>query len=174
MDRNDDLVECFAEYKKRVGRVLPKFPVQVLQNWFYEHWVQAGEFIEYPLQKLSFRFKYVSYCELLAFAEEDRSPTQKNLEQLRSSSYQRDMAANPDWSMARLKEYQLIHGTWPVPPIVMDTLSLGSTKSVLGCPCLEPLHLIEGRRRVAVAIHYSEKAPVNGSYKVWLATMRSY
>lgn len=68
----------------------------------------------------------------------------------------------------RLKYYWNKHGTWPVPPIILN-VSNSTVPPVFQQPLQSPYHLLEGYHRMALAIEADRQNNSPASHEFWIA-----
>lgn len=146
-------------YAARVREVLPNFPESVIAQWFQDHHgiIPQYAWLDYP--RLSFRLASFDLRELAlpGLAEHPtvvqyRDYFVKGVDSLR---------------LRRLAEFMRDRGTWPVPPILVDT-SERQIESPWGLKYSRPYDVLEGHHRMAVL--YGLQLHVTGEHAVWLVT----
>lgn len=161
LDINDRLLENEQAYATRMAPKLPHFPADVLGQWFYDHWMQIGDYSWLDYKAL--RFKQVHWTT-------EQVPKDRfGHEELLSSrvQYFRNTTPLPE-RFSRLLLYMERNGTWPRPIIVLDTQSeLPERPAWLA---RGPYHLLEGHNRVAGLRYLMGRFAIQPSHAVWIAS----
>lgn len=162
----------FLKYAGRIKGMLPNFPLDIIETWLWEHSDQIEEFFCYKLHLLRFSDSSFTLDELLPLSIEKNSPVFLNIRQLEDKDYQRNLQANKNWPMRRLSDYIFEKGTWPRKPIILSVKHCSETPIINGYKVLYPLHIIEGRKRLAVLIHLKDKKELRTRHKAWVGVIR--
>jgi hypothetical protein len=153
--REEELGQSRSIYVARVAQLLPNFPNDVLETWLCEHPESMKQ--SFPLGFGNFRFEKVQRTTVeLGGAAIFRKGT--SLAKLRD-----DMRI----THLRLQRYWDDHGDFPSPPILIDT-SASAIPAAFPHPLQEPIHLLEGYHRVALAINADAVAAAPIARTYWL------
>jgi hypothetical protein len=142
LDAAEFPAESPDEYVARVGPLLPNMPADVLQQWFYEHWIQ----FEADYGWLGFTSLTFELAELATDQVPEADFGHEELLVSRTGFFERKSPFTP--RMERVWRYMSEHGTWPRPVIVLEN-SRGSVPFPFGGGHGRPYHLIEGHNRVS-------------------------
>ena len=115
VDDAGEVIEERGAHCRRVRPLLPNFPDDVLSQWIYEHWSDVGRFdwLNFP----SLRFHAESWS-----TEQDRQCGAATHEfvQLHRKHFE---AGQGGKRTDRIATYMRKHGTWPVPPLLVQNES---------------------------------------------------
>lgn len=167
---------ALPEYLARVRRLLPNWPDEVLESWFYDN---SGDILEpygfldfsrfefrresWPLERLlgieatldtwlwQHQREGTSPCELFDFHHAGSG-----------------MANVRNW----LTHYMVEHGTWSTPIVLLDNLG-GVYRFPHGEPLKSPVHLLEGHRRITYLDCLRQRGLAAPTHDVWLVTINS-
>lgn len=158
----DLLVESAADYCVRMKGLLPRFPPQVLEQWFYEHWASIDHYAWLGFERLSF--------EKLTWSTGDvmRSGIRGNKSIQVDHRHFDDGVVN--LNIDRLTEFFESKSTWPVPPIFLSNIG-GEIARPDGWRLTVPFHLLEGYHRAGLFWSFFEKRALAVVHLVWVATL---
>lgn len=151
--------ETWEAYHDRVSLLLPNFPIDVLEQWFYEHEraPQDNDFLDYP----KLRFTQAS------FATEDVPGLDCAFDDFLRIDVPRfdDLKTTP--RIQRIHEYFIEHGTWPRPVIFLRNHE-DNMVTPRGIKIASPFQLIEGHKRMTVFHAIKNSARLEDEHKVWI------
>lgn len=152
--------EPLAQYLKRVGALLPKFPFPVLTQWFYDHPQTVAQYDWLNFPSLNFT---------LETWKTDAIPTSSfgnvSCVMLYKENYFTGRAKSERTD--RLGSYFIDHGTWPVPPIILENFNAEFTFPH-GFKCGTPYHLLEGHNRLAQFIGFKERNVLRQTHQLYV------
>ena len=128
-------LESDSTYAERIRSRLPNFPAEVISQWFYEHPQAIERYCWLDFPNLHFEAGNVG-ADVLSLSCLKSNPT---VTQYRDHF----LGENQSRRMERLAQYIALHGTWPVPPIMLSNIS-GEFVWPRGTKCTAPYELIEG------------------------------
>jgi hypothetical protein len=132
------LTETGDQYAKRIrAEVLPKFPEEVLKEWFYWHPRVIEDYSFLNFEKMKFE-RQVWKVEDLPGREAFREDT--DFDYLSSIFEQR--LRDKNWLAKNMNR----HRTWPTPILLLDNRS-GDLRFPVGDKLKKPYHLLEGHTR---------------------------
>jgi hypothetical protein len=157
-----------GDYVKRLKKLLPNFPEDVLGQWFYDHSQQIKNW-----QWLDFHTVNVA-----AMTWQTAEVPLRNIGRDKEkwvSNYAEHYAHHqpPHPRFQRIVEHFSVCGTWPRPVIYLANPS-GVLISPSGVPCGRPYHLVEGHHRIAVFAYFKHRGQLREAHQVWLVTLRSH
>ena len=159
MDDKMNIVEEDSAYAKRMqGTFLPGWLDEVLREWLYRHnnSIEKYAFLEFErflFTPVVLRLDQIPGRE--AFDDETFCDNFCNIE---------ERAKDPhDW----LAQYMLREGTWNTPIILLDNCS-GQHRFPDGKPLKNPIHLLEGHRRLSFLNGLKRIGKVKSKHKVWI------
>jgi hypothetical protein len=164
--------ETLFSYIKRVKKVLPNFPRQVIKTWLFEHNGQLDEILEQPVERFIFRKSYISLQSIINYEPQFKSPIDQNLKQLNDPNYQRAMK-DSHYPMTRILKYLKQYGVWPGHPIIMDTSKDKCDYLVNGYPLNKPFDVLEGFRRFSVVKFYIGSIGIEKSLRIYSVSLSS-
>jgi len=156
------LVESVADYCARMTGLLPRFPPQVLEQWFYEHWASIDHYAWLDFERLSFEKQTWSSIEVM------RSGIRNNASIQVDHRHFEDGVRNPN--IDRMADFFVSNGTWPVPPIFLSNLG-GEIARPDGWRLTVPFHLLEGSHRAGLFWSFFERHALADEHLVWVATL---
>lgn len=160
IDENEDPTEKADAYAKRFQQTFPKFPSEVISQWFYDHRQSIHQNSWLPFGLLTFSLVELATVEVF----DSCFSNNPIVDQYRAHFEE----GNTSRRMSRISEYIIENRTWPVPPIVMANPE-AKIESPWGMKCDSPLHLLEGHHRFAVLHAYQSKVVLNATHKIWIA-----
>lgn len=153
--------ESHAAYIRRIQPLLPRFPEDILIQWFYDHdqQIKNHEWLNYP----SLRFDKNKWST-------DKIPTENygNAKGVKINM-EHHFKGSRNIYTDRLVSYFEHYGTWPVPPIFLPNPD-GNIKYPDGYQCGMPYHLIEGHHRMAFFFIFKEKNKLASVHDVYIIT----
>ena len=158
----DVLTESADDYCARMKDLLPRFPSQVLEQWFYEHWASIHHYAWLGFERLSFEKQTWSSIEVM------RSGIQNNTSIQTDHRHFEDGVRNPN--IDRMADFFVSNSTWPVPPIFLSNLA-GEIARPDGWQLTAPFHLLEGSHRAGLFWSFSERHELVDEHLVWVATL---
>ncbi|MFY0639788.1 MAG: hypothetical protein JXR16_02000 [Bermanella sp.] len=163
--------ESSTNYIKRIRRLLPNLPKEVVRTWLYDHNACIEDFIELPIEFFNIHKKQISRSHIETYEVQRNSPVDKNLEQLNDRDYQLRVMTDPEAPMKRILEYLTEHKKWPGRPIILHTKSLPEGYLLRGYEPARPLEVLEGFRRFSVYKHYCLESTFKPVQKIFLVTI---
>jgi hypothetical protein len=146
--KTEELGHDNPRYLARVSPLLPNFPAEVLSSWFGEQPDIIEKYAFLGFKRFMFtREKFLLEC---LPGDEALRPGSKSLKTLAEESA---------WKKRGLTQWMKTHGTWPVPPIILNTVE----SALPPFPPIEfktPYHLLEGYHRLALAHHFVHEAGI--------------
>lgn len=159
LDKSDKHVETIDQYYARINPLLPNFPKEVLEQWFYRHWSQIDDYawLEYD----SWQFEQVSWTaeQVINSGIKENSTIGVDFRHFQEGvRYPRQLS---------IVEYFESNGTWPVAPIFFENIS-GEISRPDGYKLTAPYHLIEGHHRAAIFRVFYDRKALNDKHQVWV------
>jgi hypothetical protein len=160
VDEAGGKTESFAEYQNRVSPLLPRFPEEVLRDWLYKHGRNA---------------LYLDGCiDIHALTFRDESWSASDILEKVSTSQHETVSG---WKRAILGDlhrggplgsFMVKHGTWPVPPVVLDNDTDVHFRSGI---LFHRFHLLEGHHRLGYlqGLATDERVVMQATHRLWLA-----
>jgi len=156
------LAESADEYCARMKDPLPRFPLQVLEQWFYRHWPFINTYAWLGFERLSFKKLTWSSIEVM------RSGIRNNTSiQIDHRNFEEGVS---NLNIDRIADFFVSNGTWPVPPIFLSNLG-GKIARPDGWRLTIPFHLLEGSHRAGLFWSFFEKRALAVVHLVWVATL---
>lgn len=161
-DDMDEPLESKEAYSSRLRSVFPNLPPEVIGQWFYEHSgsFETNRWLDYA--SVSVSLEQFSLSQIMQpCLSENPVVTQY------SDHFQNN---NSSRRMSRIAEYIDLHGTWPVPPILLANPK-GEVLTPWGFRCDSPFHLLEGSHRFAVFYAFARVKKMSRLHEVWIITL---
>lgn len=152
--------EPFDVFYKKVHRLLPNLPADVLEQWAYRHFSCFMSLFDRGMQIDNFDFSIEKW-------NIDRILQIQDADDFYGHGIGKEIVTNPfSWLMNDMRK----HGTWPKAIIVYDTLESRNNGRF---PYQKPYHLIEGHRRLLYLRRmYDAEMPINTKHAVWRVTQK--
>jgi hypothetical protein len=159
-----EVVEDRNAHYRRVSCLLPNFPEDVLGQWIYEHWSDVG------------RFDWLNFPSLKFTADSWTTEQVKKSGAARHEFVQMHRkhfeSGDGGRRTERIAKYMRQHGTWPLPPLMVQNES-----GVLGFPgggwFCSPYHPIEGQHRLGVFMSLATSGKLGSHHAVWRVSVAS-
>jgi hypothetical protein len=158
----DLLEESKDEYCARMKDLLPRFPPQVLKQWFYRHWTLIDTYAWLGFERLSFEKHKWSSIEVMRSGIQDNESIQND--------YHNFEEGVSNLNIDRIADFFVLNGTWPVPPIFLSNLA-GEITYPNGLRLTAPYHLLEGSHRAGLFWSFFERRKLVDEHLVWVATL---
>lgn len=153
-------MESSIKYGNRIRKFLPKFPQEVLEQWFYEHWSQIDDYAWLEYELLEFEKMLWTAKDVIESGIKDNQTVQIDHRHFENGHrYQRQ---------ERIIDHFELTGTWPIAPIFLENIH-GKIKFPDGRLCTSPYHLIEGHHRAAIFWGYYDRKKVKSQHYAWIA-----
>lgn len=158
----DVLTESADDYCARMKDLLPRFPSQVLEQWFYRHWLGINTYAWLGFERLSFEKLTWSSIEVIHSGIQNNESIQIDHRNFEAG------VSNPN--INRIADFFVSNGTWPVPPIFLSNLG-GEIARPNGGRLTVPFHLLEGSHRAGLFWSFFERRTLVDEHLVWVATL---
>ncbi len=158
LNKNEFITEDFKDYCVRIQKEFPNLPEDIIEQWFFDHYQQIGDFVkEYPLAKFVCRKEFISTADLPF----DHHYVAEELKKASKARYLKGIEDNTILGLGRIYNHIRDHGTWPRPIILLrnkDKLPQYSS----------PYHLIEGHKRLSVLCIYKDRIKILNEHEAWV------
>lgn len=162
--RTDKYAETADEYCARMQDLLPRFPADVLKQWFYDHWSDIDNYAWLDFTRLGFTKHRWQSQEVMGSGIQDN-------ESIRID-HQHYEAGLIHFHGDRMVDYFRSHGTWPVSPVFLANPSADIVRPD-GFELTAPYHLLEGHHRAGYFWSFFESNALQHVHKVWVAALTS-
>ena len=158
------VVEERSVHCRRVSRLLPNFPEDVLGQWIYEHWGDVGRYDWLNFPTLKFTAMSWSTDQIRLSGVAIHPFVQLHLRHFESGQGGK--------RTKRIAQYIRQHGTWPAPPLFIENRT-GIIQYPDGGSFCEPFHLIEGQHRVGVLLSLANEGKLTSNHAIWQVSVQS-
>jgi len=158
----DQYAESADEYCERIQHLLPRFPTEVLTQWFYEHWAQIDDYAWLGFRRLQFdRILWTSEEVMCSGIKDDQSV------QVDHRHYENGVTGQ---RIERIASHFRSHGTWPVAPVFLANPGADIVRPD-GLNLTSPYHLLEGHHRAGLFWSFLDQGVLRIEHEVWVANL---
>ena len=161
--RDDETVDS---YVCRFLSVAPSFPIEVIKMWMWRHGPQTiWEMLEIPPSAYQFHLVEISSDDLPR-RDAFRQPAFYDMWTDETHVNARKKHAE----VPELWDFMVENHTWPLAPLVVDT---ASSSTELTKHLHQPLHIVDGHTRIAMAHLLRSKGLLDARLPLWLCVIKS-
>ncbi len=154
------LAETVEEYCERMWTLLPRFPPEVLSQWFYDHWSQIDQYAWLDYSSLRFALEDWTSDQVMGSGIQDNASIQIDRRHFHEGVTNEDIE--------RIARHFGSQGTWPVPPVFLANHEATIVRPD-GWKLTSPFHLLEGHHRCGLFWHFFDQEALCGAHDVWVA-----
>jgi hypothetical protein len=163
-NESGDVTEDANEYSKRMLKLLPNWPTEVLIEWLHRHNKECYRYEQLGFENFIFK-KELWHLEAIPNREAFWNP--KFCDNFKDVERRATKSAFVDW----LAQYMLENGTWNTPPIFLQNesgeIQIDGSKYIKS-----PYHLLEGHRRLSFLNGLREIGKAHKEHFVWIVEIR--
>jgi len=159
---NGECTESESSYSRRVQEILPSSPMEVIVQWFYEHWEDISRYAWLGFSR--FRFVNQLWSSQAVVESGIRENPSVRID------HRHYLKGNTSTRITRIVDFFQQHGTWPVRPVFLENQTdnlVHANGHRLTCP----YHLLEGHHRAALFWAFHDEGKPQPEHGVWVASI---